>query len=73
MEEGLIKITPNGEKAKSILKMAETTIEMIRHIDKSRFPSNIIKEYYEVIRELTSIILLLDGYKTSEMAPIKGR
>jgi len=63
MEE-LIKITPNKEKARSILKMVETTIEMINNLDADKFPSNITKEYYEVIRELLSVILLLDGYKT---------
>ena len=64
MEEGLIKITPNKEKAKSILKMADTTIEMIKIIDITKFSSNVTKEYYDVIRELVSVILLLDGYKT---------
>lgn len=63
--EGLIKITPNKEKAKSILKMVDTTLDMIKNINKNKFPSNIIKEYYDVIRELISVILLLDGYKTS--------
>lgn len=63
MEENLIRVTPNKEKAKSILKMVKTTLEMVKQIDKNKFPSNIIKEYYEIIRELISIILLLDGYK----------
>lgn len=63
MEE-LIKITPDKEKAQSILKMVETTLEMIKLIDQTKFPSNVTKEYYEVIRELASIILLLDGYKS---------
>mgnify|MGYP001612418696 CR=1 FL=1 len=63
MEE-LTKITPDKEKAQSILKMVETTLEMINLIDKTKFPSNITKEYYEIIRELVSIILLLDGFKT---------
>ncbi len=62
MEE-LIRVTPDKEKVQSILKMVETTLEMIKLIDKTKFPSNITKEYYEVIRELVSIILLLDGYK----------
>lgn len=62
MEE-LIKVTQDKEKAQSILKMVETTLEMVKLIDKSKFPSNIAKEYYEIIRELISIILLLDGYK----------
>mgnify|MGYP001615342701 CR=1 FL=1 len=36
---------------------------MVKFIDKDKFPSNLTKEYYEIIRELISIILLLDGYK----------
>jgi hypothetical protein len=64
MEEGIIKTAPDREKAKSILKMVETTLEMINTIDSKRFSSHIVKEYYEVIRELVTVILLLDGYKT---------
>lgn len=64
MEEGLIKITPDKEKAKSILKMADITLEMIKVIDVKKFSSNLTKEYYDVIRELISAVLLLDGYKT---------
>jgi len=60
----LINITPNHEKAKSILKMVDSTLEMVQELDPNRFPSNITKEYYDIIRELISIILLLDGYKT---------
>ncbi len=60
----LITITPNKEKAQSIRKMVDTTLEMISTVDNQKFSSNIIKEYYESIRELFSIILLLDGYKT---------
>ena len=64
MDEGIIKTAPDREKAKSILKMVETTLEMIDTIDPKRFPSHVVKEYYEVIRELITVILLLDGYKT---------
>ena len=62
--EGLIKVTADKEKAKSILKMADTTIEMIKVIDIAKFSSNVTKEYCDVIRELISVVLLLDGYKT---------
>jgi len=62
--EDLIKITPNKEKARSILNMAETTLKMIENINYTKFTSNVVKEYYEVIRELMTAILLLDGYKT---------
>ncbi len=64
MEEVLIRVTPDKEKAHSILRMIETTLEMVGQIDRNKFPSNVAKEYYEIIRELTSVILLLDGYKT---------
>ena len=64
MDEDLIRIIPDKEKAKSILKMTDTTLKMIKEIDIDKFSSNITKEYYEIIRELMTIILLLDGYKT---------
>ncbi len=60
----LIRIMPDKEKAKSIMKMAENTIELVKTIDSEKFPSHVTKEYYDIIRELMSIILLLDGYKT---------
>ena len=63
MEEGLIKITPDKEKAQSILKMVDTTLEMIKVIDINKFSSNVTKEYYDAIRELMGVVLLLDGYK----------
>ena len=43
--------------------MVDQTLEMIDTLDIDRFSSNIVKEYYEVLRELATIILLLDGYK----------
>ena len=64
MDEELIKVTPDKLKAKSMVKMAEITLNMIKEIDIARYSSNITKEYYEIIRELMTVILLLDGYKT---------
>ena len=64
MEEDLIKITPNKEKAKSIMKMVETTLEMVKQIDIAKFSSNVTKEYYDILRELITTLLLVDGYKT---------
>ena len=61
---GLVEITPNKEKAKSILTMCNVTLDMIKEINP-KYASNIIKEYYEVLRELSTIILLLDGYKST--------
>ena len=63
MDDELLRIAPNKMKAKSILKMVNNTLNMIEELDESRFSSNVTKEYYDVIRELASIIILLDGYK----------
>ncbi|PIN88040.1 hypothetical protein COV12_00595 [Candidatus Woesearchaeota archaeon CG10_big_fil_rev_8_21_14_0_10_32_24] len=60
----IIKTTPDREKAESILKMVNTTLEMVASLDSKKFPSHVTKEYYDIMRELLSIILLLDGYKT---------
>ena len=64
MEFGLKKVFPDKEKAKSMLKMIETTSEMIKTIDAKKFASNVLKEYYDVIRELMAVVVLMDGYKT---------
>lgn len=63
--DGNIRITPDKEKVKSMVKMAETTFDMIKSIDFRKYPSNIIKEYYDVIRELMAAVMLLDGFKCS--------
>ena len=46
------------------MKMADTTLELVKTVDADRFGSNVLKDYYDVIRELLSITLLLDGLKT---------
>ncbi len=64
MNSRLIEITADKEKAKSMIKMANTRQEMISAIDDSKYPSLVVEGYYEVIKELMSSILLLGGYKT---------
>jgi len=64
MEDGLTRTTPDKAKAGSILKMARTTLEMVKNIDERRFASNMVKEYYDIIRLLISAVLVLDGLKT---------
>ena len=64
MEDELISVTPDKEKAKSILKMADTRLEMLNGIDPEKFPAPLVEQYYEVIKELMTTVLLLDGFKT---------
>lgn len=60
----LIKITPDKEKAKSILKMISLLKERIKKQEKEKMTALIIADYYEIIKELLTAILLVDGYKT---------
>ena len=60
----LIKITPDAEKSKSILKMILLLEERISIQDKQKMASLILVDYYEIIKELLTALLLLDGYKT---------
>jgi len=64
----LIKIQVDNEKAKSLLEMAERTEKslklVIKTIGLTESSSLIAREYYEVIRELSTAILILDGLKS---------
>jgi len=60
----LIKITPDKEKAKNILKMVSLLETRISKQDKRKMTALVITDYYEVIKELITAILLADGYKT---------
>jgi hypothetical protein len=64
MDNELIRVTPDKEKAKSILKMVEMRLELLTTVDHDKFSSPIFADYYEVIKELITVILLLDGFKT---------
>ena len=60
----LIKITPDKEKAKNIVKMVSLIEERIKSQDKIKMAALIISDYYEIIKELITAVLLIDGYKT---------
>jgi hypothetical protein len=60
----LIKITPDKEKARSIMKMISLIEERIKNQDKKKMTALIIADYYEIIKELITAILLTDGYRT---------
>lgn len=60
----IIKITPDKEKARNILKMISLIEERIKIQDKTKMTALIIADYYEIIKELITAVLLIDGYKT---------
>ncbi len=63
----IIKIAPDTEKVYSILNMAESTEKYVKKIiNKIGIEENqslLVREYYEIIRELASAVLLSKGLK----------
>lgn len=62
--DSIISVTPDSEKAKSILKMSSVRSEMITTLNQDKFTSLVVENYYEIIKELITAIMLLDGFKT---------
>ena len=60
----LIKITPNAERIKSIVTMTVLIEQRIALQDRKTMTALIVADYYEIVKELLTAILLLDGYKT---------
>ncbi len=44
--------------------MAGSTLQMVQELKAAKFPSQVTKGYYDVIRELISALALLEGSKT---------
>lgn len=65
--ENLLKVIPDKEKARSLLDMVSVRLDSINILEKAdikKFSSKIIEEYYEVLLELITAIMSLDGYRT---------
>ncbi len=60
---GLLKTIPDEGRVRSLRRMAEDTLEFIKKIDEE-FTSNLVQNYYGVIRQLMSAIMLKEGFKT---------
>ena len=58
-----IKIHPDKEKAKALLKMAETSIERLNQLDKEKYPSNTLIDYYDILKKLIEALNSLEGIK----------
>ena len=61
----IIKISPDKEKAKSLLKMAESRANEIKELDIKKFSTIVAENYYEIIKEMITAILLTKGIKAT--------
>jgi len=62
----IIRIEPDMEKAKSIFRMTSERQEFIRTLELTELSATVIAEnYYEIFKELGTIILLVEGLKAT--------
>ena len=59
----IIKIRPDKQKAKSLIKTAKITLKRLKEINKEKYPSNTLTDYYGIIRKLIEAITSLEGTK----------
>src|SRR3989344_8009903 len=59
----ITKITPDKQKARALIKMAEITLERLEKTDREAYPSNTLVDYYDVIHKLLEAIALKEGSK----------
>ncbi|MAF36500.1 hypothetical protein CL622_05280 [archaeon] len=64
MKKELITVSPNEARVRSIVEMVVLREKRIQVNDKDEFTSLNVEDYYEIIKELTTAIINLDGYKT---------
>ena len=58
-----LEIQPDRQRAKSLKKMAEITLERVSETDVNKYPSNVLVDYYDVIHKLLEAITMLEGTK----------
>jgi len=61
--DDLFRIKKDRDRAKDLLEMAAERLELLKLIPKDK-AYKIIEEYYEIIKELLTATMYLDGYKT---------
>ncbi|MCF7910784.1 hypothetical protein K9L16_03865 [Candidatus Pacearchaeota archaeon] len=63
MSEEIFKISRDVEKARSLIEMAEERLKDINILPR-KSTYRYVEEYYEIIKELLTAIMYLDGLKT---------
>ena len=58
-----VKITPDKEKAKSLIETAEDRIKFLIRSLNEKTANYIFEDYYSSILELAQALVILDGYK----------
>ncbi len=60
----IIKIKPDLKKVESMVEMANLRKRSISLLDTKKFCVIIFENYYEIIKELVSALILIEGFKS---------
>ena len=60
----IIKIKIDRQKAESLFEMANLREKYFSETEFEKVPTMVIENYYEIIKELASALILLDGFKS---------
>lgn len=58
------RITPDKEKAKSLLQIIQLREKNIGIMKSDEFATLVVEGYYEIIKELITALMSVDGWKT---------
>ena len=58
-----IKINPDKEKAKALIKMANITLERLKETNKEKYPANTLTDSYDIIHKIMESITYIQGVK----------
>jgi len=59
----IIKTFVDREKVKSMLNLIKSREEFVSSVDFKKFSTIVAENYYEIIKELATALLILDGLK----------
>ena len=59
----MIKKEPDKQKAKSLVNMAKITLERLKETNFEKYPTNILTDYYDIIRKLMEALVFLEGIR----------
>lgn len=63
MDDEIFRITKDKGRAEDLFNMAKERLEIIKILPKDKV-YKIVEEYYEIIKELLTALMYIDGYKT---------
>ena len=61
----IIKVFPDKEKVNSILNLIKDRENFVSSIDPEKFATIVAENYYEIIKELATALLLINGFKAA--------